>query len=63
METAVPTIAKPQPFRVNILDGQVVRLMRKLEDCELPESDIIEVAGSYRDVSLEGPKSQEVLVG
>ena len=56
METAVPTIPKPQPFRVNIPDDQLVRLRRKLEDYELPESDIIEDAGWSYGVSLEWVK-------
>lgn len=54
---AEPAITKPRPFRVHIPDEQLDRLKRKLEDYELPESDIIEDAGWSYGVSLEWVKS------
>jgi len=57
MEASVPTIATAQPFHVHIPDEQLDRLRRKLEDYELPESDIIEDSGWSYGVSLEWAKS------
>jgi pimeloyl-ACP methyl ester carboxylesterase len=51
------TIAQPQPFVVHIPDEKLERLRRKLEDYELPETDIIEDAGWSYGVSLEWVKS------
>lgn len=56
METVTPVVAEPQPFHVHIPDEQLDRLRRKLEDYELPDTDIIEDAGWEYGVSLEWVK-------
>jgi hypothetical protein len=50
------TTTKPQPFVLHIPDEKLERLRRKIEDSELPESDIIEDVGWLYGISLDWAK-------
>ncbi|EJD49621.1 hypothetical protein AURDEDRAFT_182766 [Auricularia subglabra TFB-10046 SS5] len=50
------TPLEPAPFNVHISDDELARLRRKLQDCELPATDIVPDAGWNYGVSLEWVK-------